>query len=159
MKIITDGVAYVQKSDLFYLNTTGLSVPASILLKTLEVSIDSSDNQYEFVKFERKKEVKYFRDMSCIIDYDQIKDLSIDELITYGQSIVEEKKKLESEYKPMDLKDKINNIDMLKKYKLLDFRMHSLIDAMICKSGKLPMVLPSELSDDKNIKEFFKVKK
>ncbi len=83
MKIITNDSAYVQKNDISYLNLSDLPIPASIFMKVFGngVTIINDSNRYDFVKFDEESEIEYFKDLDWMIDYNEVKDLSEDEII------------------------------------------------------------------------------
>ena len=54
MKIITENAAYVQKND---------------------------NNRYEFVKFEDKNEIEFFKNLDWMVDYNSVKDLNEEDFL------------------------------------------------------------------------------
>ena len=129
MKIITNDSAYVQKNDLAYLNSSDLPIPASIFMKVFGngVTIINDSNRYDFVKFDEESEIEYFKDLDWMIDYNQVKDLSEDEMIKLAESIGEERKQ---------------HTNMVTKCDLLEFKFYSLRDILWFKQGHIPMELP-----------------
>ncbi|MBO5138454.1 MAG: hypothetical protein J6B89_02310 [Bacilli bacterium] len=144
MKIITDNVAYVQKNDIACLNQTDLVIPASIFMKVFgygRVIIDDS-NRYEFFEFEAPEEIEFFKVIDWMIDYNEVKDLSEEETIALGQSIVEEKNSIAQRFNSMTPEERKNNISMVSQCELLDFKIHSLRDVLWFKQGHIKMELP-----------------
>lgn len=144
MKIITDNVAYVQKKDIDCLNQTDLAIPASIFMKVLGngiVIIDDS-NRYEFVEFEAPEEIEFFKGIDWMIDYNEVKDLSEEETIALAQSIAEEKNSIAQRFNSMTPEERKNNMSMVSRCELLDFKMYSLRDILRFKQGHIKMELP-----------------
>lgn len=159
MKIITEKAAYVQKNDLMYLNSSSLAIPASIYMKVFGwgITIIDDRNRYEFVKFEEDSEIEFFKDIDWMIDYNEVKDLTEEEMINLGQSIVEKKNAIAKKYNGMSRKEKKNNCEMIQDCELLEFKMYSLADIIHYKRGELPMDLPVEVVGKKKGNLFQKV--
>lgn len=172
MKIITDDSVYVQKNDIAYLNETDLPIPASIFMKVFGngiVIIDDS-NRYEFVKFEAPEEIEFFKGLSWMINYNEVKDLSKGETITLAQSIAREKNEIATKFNSMSEKERKENMQMVQQCELLDFKIHSLRDVFWFKQGRIKMDLPEEIEYpisfqnpengvQKSIKSIFKKKR
>ena len=129
MKIITSNAVYVQKDDIEYLNSLGLSLPSSVVNKIIEydiMEIDSS-NKYEFVKFGEQSDIEFFKNLDWIIDYSEVKNLSESEMMLLYKKVIEEKNAIAREYNLMSESDRINNMDYVRKYKLLDYKLYSLL--------------------------------
>lgn len=144
MKIINDNSAYVQKNDIAYLNQTDLSIPVSIFMKVFEngiVIIDNS-NRYEFVKFETPKEIEFFKGLSWMINYNDIKDLSEKEIIELGQNIAQERNEIVIKFNSMTEEERKENMNMVQQCDFLDFKMYSLRDFLWFKQGHIKMELP-----------------
>ena len=124
MKIITDNAVYVQKNDIAYLNQTDLTIPASIFMKVFGngIVIINDSNRYEFVKFETPEEIEFFKGIDWMIDYNEAKDLSEEEIIALGQKIVEEKNNIAQRFNSMTPEEKKENMDMVFQCELLDFK-------------------------------------
>lgn len=73
---------YVQMQDIMYLsNETDMPIPASIFTKIFTgVTIVTDTNRFEFVKFDDEHEVKFFKDIEFIIDFDQYKNFLMNNL-------------------------------------------------------------------------------
>ena len=96
MKIIENGKIYVQKNDIALLNETDLAIPASIYVKVYGagiVIIDNS-NRFEFVEFTEKEEIEFFKSLDWIVDYNQVKNLSEEEIKELTSSTLKEKNKI-----------------------------------------------------------------
>lgn len=126
------------------MNQTDLAVPASIFMKVFGngmVIIDDS-NRYEFVTFEAPEEIKFFKDIDWMINYNEVKDFSEEEIIALGQSIAEEKNNIAYRFNSMTPEERKENMDMVSQCELLDFKMYSLRDVLWFKQGHIKMELP-----------------
>lgn len=171
MKIITKDCAYVQKNDIVYLNETDLPIPASVFMKIFGKGtvIINDSNRFEFISFENPDEIEFFKDIDWMIDYNEVKDLSEEEIINLGQSIAQKQNEIAVKYNSMSEKEKEENISMVQQYELLDFKIYSLRDILWFKQGHIKMYLPEgieypanfpkkENSIQKLIKSIFKKK-
>ena len=160
MKIITNDSAYVQKNDIAYLNSSNLPIPASIFMKVFGngVTIINDSNRYDFVKFDKESEIEYFKDLDWMIDYDEVKDLSEDEIIKLAEETKEEQRKIATTFNSMDEEEKDNHTDMIIKCNLLEFKFYSLRDVLWFKQGHIPMKLPEGYAQEKSIKKLLKRK-
>lgn len=161
MKIITSHAAYVQKNDIAYLNQTNLAIPASIFMKVFGrgVFIVDDTNRYEFVEFNLPEEIEFFNGINWMIDYNEVKDLSEEEIISLGQSIVQEKNIIAQRFNSMSLNERKKNKELVFQCELLDFKMYSLRDILWFKQGHIKMKLPKEKGIKKLIKTIFNKKK
>lgn len=62
-------VVYVQMQDMMYLfNEINISIPATIFQKVFaDVTVVTNRNRFNFVKFDEKHEVKFFKEQDFII--------------------------------------------------------------------------------------------
>lgn len=105
------------------------------------VIIDDS-NRYEFVAFNEPDEIDFFSSLDWILDYNQVKDLSEEETIALGQSIVDEKNNIAEGLNSMSPEEREKNRDMVTQYELLDFKKYSLVDFIAFKQGRMKWQLP-----------------
>ena len=148
MKIFTENKVYVQKNDIAYLNQTDLPIPASIFMKVFGqgVVIIDDRNRYEFMEFTKSEEIDFFKKLDWIIDYNEVKELTEDELMALGQSIAERSNMIAKKYNAMTQKEREKNQNMIFEHELLEFKMHSLKDIILFKRGDLKIKLPKDVS-------------
>lgn len=145
MKILKDNKIYVQKNDMAYLNSSGLSIPASIFLKVFGhgINIIDNSNRYEFIEFTDPKEIEFFQGQDWIVDYDAVKDLTEEEILQLGQAVAAEKKRRADEFNAKPKKYRQENYEsVIAGLDLLDFKMYSLRDIIMFKKGELDFPLP-----------------
>ena len=141
MKIIAKDSAYVQKTDILYLLKSNLKIPESIYLK-ISCEVIDENNKYEFIKFTNHNDIKYFKNFSWIIDYNDIKHLNENDIINMCQEIASQINNIADKYNKMSDIEKDKNEDMVQKCELLDYKMHSLRDALWFKQGHINLTLP-----------------
>ena len=145
MKIFKDNSVYVQKNDMVYLNQTDIPIPASIFMKVFGngITIIDERNRYEFVKFEAPEEVEFFQNQDWIVDYNEIKNLTEEELLALGQSIAQEKNKRAEEFNKLPKKQRQQKYEsVVRRLELFDFKMYSIRDMIMFKRGELEFPLP-----------------
>ena len=147
MKIITDDAAYVQKNDIAYLNQTDLDIPASIYLKACETGtfIVDDSNRYEFIRFNKSDEIQFFKNQDWILDYNQVKDKTEDELIEYCERIITQYNELAETFNALSEQEQMQNTELDMQCDLLAFKLFSLQEFIFYRKGLLEMQLPSEL--------------
>lgn len=163
MKIITENAVYVQKNDIAYLNQTDLAIPASIFMKVFgDIFIVDDSNRYEFIEFDAPEEIDFFKAVDWMIDYNEVKALSEEEIISLGKSIIEEKNSIAQKFNFMALEERKRNMNMVSQCELLDFKMYSLRDVLWFKQGHIKMELPegvefpTGLKKEKGIRKLIK---
>ena len=143
MKIITNNKAYVQLNDISYLLRSTDLIPASIFEKCFsDIFICTDQNRYEFMEFDTKEEIDFFKNLDYSIDYLALKDLTEKEIIQYGISLSEKRNEIAKKYNAMSDRDKEKNLDMVTQCELLDFKILSVRDILWFKQGHLQMYLP-----------------
>ena len=145
MKIITDKAVYVQKNDMIALNQFALSIPASIFMKVYgnEITIIDDTNRFEFVSFDEKSEIEFFKELDWIVDYDSVKDLEEAQIIELGQNIAQQRNDIAKKYNAMNDIERRKNEHMIYECEKLDFKMYSLRDILWFKQGHIQFSLPS----------------
>jgi len=130
MKIITDDAIYVQRKDLEYLHDLrSLGIPRSIFVEVFGkgiLTIDNS-NKNDFVKFVAKEDIEFLKNLEWIVDYNELKDLTIEQLTELIEEVVNQMN---------GIADTINELNKEKKpggllhyqWNLLKAKMHSLED-------------------------------
>lgn len=95
---------HIQTNDIIFLNTININLPNTITKKMIsELKLSVNENKLDFVEFSSKKEIEFFKNIECIIDYDEYINLSDEELEEKAQQIYAEiiiiKDKTKDEYK------------------------------------------------------------
>jgi len=161
MKIVLEDKVYVQNNDLSQLMHAmeGKAIPASIINKVFgQVFICCDDNRYEFVEFVEPEEIEFFKELSYSVDYMAVKDLTEDELIKVGSSIIEQRNTIALRYNEMTVEEREANSDLRTECDLLEFKMMSIRDIVWLKQGHLKMKFPKDVKgpdSGKGLKGFF----
>lgn len=152
---------YVQKNDIVYLNQTDLGIPASIFMKIFGngIVIINNRNRFEFVEFTNSHEIEFFKNIDWIIDYNEIKELSEDEIMKLANEMLHKQNEIADKYNNMNPEDKKNNQDMLFQHETLDFKIYSLRDFLWFKQGHLKMELPEGIEYPSDFKPKGLIKK
>ena len=149
MKILKDNKIYVQKNDIAYLNVTNEAIPASIYLKVYGrgITIIDDSNRYEFIEFTDPKEIEFFQRLDWIIDYNEVKDLTEEQIIQLGKEVAAEKNRRADEFNAQPETYRRETIErVLAEQELFDFKMYSLRDIIMFKRGELTFKLPKGVS-------------
>lgn len=148
MKIIKDDKVYVQNIDLTFLldavSCFNISVPNDVMSKIyVPMFICDGSNQYEFKMFEGKDSVEFFKKLDYIVDYDELKNLSDDEIMSYGEKVCEERNSKAHKYNNLPQRE---NDEVFRKLHteiiLLEHKLSSVRDMLWFKEGHIKMTLP-----------------
>lgn len=146
MKVLKDNKIYVQKNDMAYLNSSGLDIPASIFMKVFGqgITIIDNSNRYEFIEFTKPEEVEFFKGVDWIVDYNEVKNLSEEELIEFGQSVGNAKGEKIKQFNAMPEEDRRQQYERVTMdLELMDFKMYTIRDIIMLKRGQLSFPLPN----------------
>ncbi len=133
MKIVKGNKVCVQNIDIAHLMPVvaglGISCPEGVINQIYgKCFICGPDNQYEFREFQGKEFVDFFNKIDYIIDYDSVKDLSDDELMTLGEEVCNKRNGLARKYNNLNFED-VKDVNVQKLYfeiKQLDYKLQSL---------------------------------
>ncbi len=151
MKIVEKDVVYVQKGDLASLfHQENFTLPDSVmklLFKDGNPFYVDNNNACEFVKFEDYYEVEYFKSLDWLIDYNEYKGYTKEELEIIGNNLLTEAKSLAKSYNEMSLSEKKKHKDLLEKCANLDNKIYSLRTLYLYKTGVVWFKLPDGIED------------
>lgn len=158
MKIIRNGVAYIQVLDFQrLLEKEKFEILTSEVFPILfrEASKDSDmfiickDNENDFIEFRNPKSVEFLTSFEEIVDYDEIKDLSYEEMDALRVCIINEKNEIASKVNMMSAEEQKQHSELFERYNTLSSKFMSLNDVYWFKRGKVKLVLPD---DEKELK-------
>ena len=142
MKIITDDAVYVMKNDLKQLFIANSNEMFRKIFNNIILVIDDS-NRYEFEKFDGQREMDFFKGTDWMVDYNDVKDLSKEELEQMCQDIADKRCQITHEFRLMPEDERKKNAQAIElPCTLLDFKMISLRDILWFKMGRLSITLP-----------------
>lgn len=161
MKIINGNVVYAQKNDIVFLTEVDSKIPASVFFKVFSSSIVviNDKNRYDFVRFEEENSVEYLKKTDLILNYDDIKNLSLEEIKNICSNLSNELNSIAMRYNLMNLDTKKENQNLVKQHEILQFKLYCLRDYLKYREGDLNMDIPEHIKsneDNKGIKKLIK---
>lgn len=156
-------VVYVQMNDIMHLNHTDMLIPASIYTKVFTgITIVDDSNRFDFVKFDEEHEVKFFKDLDFVIDYNQYKDLTDEQLDEECKKIVTEMNQIAEQWNGMKEEERRKNFNMLEKHENLEYMLKFITEIYDIKHWNRTMPFPDFVDvpqKPKNRFSFFRRKK
>lgn len=150
---------YVQMQDIMYLsNETNMQIPASIFMKVFTgITIVNDSNRFNWVKFDDEVEVKFFKELDFIIDYNQYKDLTDEQLEEEGNKVAEKANEIAEKWNKMTEDERKENSTLLEEHHNLGYTLKFLSEVYDVKHHKRTMPFPEWMKKTKK-KPFFKKK-
>lgn len=158
MKIVRNGTTYIQIKDLKRLRDSNMLLTNSLLFILHILSNDYLDYKDEdFIKLE-DKDID-FNNVDWIIDFDDIKNCSEEDLINICNNLIGERNTIADKYNHYSIKDRIKNIKMLIKSKDLGYTINCYKDLLEVKRGNKELDLPKGVDFPEGFIKENKVKK
>lgn len=147
MKIVTDNAVYIQNKDIIYLSRINVPVPSSLFnqIYNNDIVIIDDLNGNGFVKLDKDSEIQFFKSLDWIVDYQNVKDLNIDDFKKLKQKIINEKNQIANQYNSMSDKERKENINIVNRFDLLEYKLQSLKEILNYKLGQLDIKMPKEV--------------
>lgn len=141
-------VVYVQMQDIMYLmNEIDMPVPASIFEKVFTgVTIVNDENRFDFVRFDGEHDVKFFRELEFIIDFDQYKGLSDHQLEEEFQKLAAKANEIAEKWNGMTEKQREENSSMYCEHSNTEYMLAFISEIYAVKHGKRIMKFPKFVS-------------
>ena len=134
---------YVQKNDLGKLFDSDIDIPASIFMKSFDKNIIIDDNnRFEYILFDKKEEIEFFKSLDWIVDYKELIKLTEEEIKNIMNEISNEIDEIADKYNSMGEIEKEDNISLYKKCDLLTFKLKSINEILLFKQNKKEIELP-----------------
>ena len=141
MKIIKENTTYIQVKDLKRLRDSNKLLTNSLLfIVHLLSNTNKENNDDDFIILDEKN--GYFEDVDWIINLDEIKDTSEEEIITICNSLIQQRNIIADKYNSFSVKDRIKHIKMLIKCNDLKYEINSYKDILAIKRGEKKLNLP-----------------
>lgn len=155
MKVFKNGKVYVQNEDLILILRSGELMPTSVLEKFYGNGpvIIVKDNMEDYVEFEETDQVEFFKRLDWIVDYDEVKNLSTEELEKLYDDTKDEMVKIRNKYSDLSQNDDCYEKDSIR-YELLGNKLYSLSKIQYFKARKLELALPNETGICRLIRKF-----
>ena len=135
---------YVQIKDLTMLKYANTNISNDVFEAIYDAN-DTNQDENDFVMFDKLEDINFFKSMDFIVDYKVFKDLSIEEIQNQKTIITNEMTNIVNK---LDLKDKTNNKTLLDKYELLKYKLDSINDIILNKSGIKDIPFPLVVDTD-----------
>lgn len=136
-------VVYVQMQDIMHLNQSDLPIPASIYTKVFTgVTIVNDSNRFDFVRFDEVHEVRFFRDLEFVIDYDKYKSLTDKQLEEEGQKLAVKANEIAEKWNNMSEEERKQNSNLLQEHENLGYMLNFLSEIYAVKHRKRKMPFP-----------------
>lgn len=155
MKVFKNGKVYVQNEDLILILRSGELMPTSVLEKFYGNGpvIIVQDNMEDYVEFEETDQVEFFKRLDWIVDYDEVKNLSTEELEKLYDDTKDEMVKIKNKYSDLSQNDDCYEKDSIR-FELLGNKLYSLSKIQYFKARKLELALPNETGICRLIRKF-----
>lgn len=146
MKLINNGCVYVQLNDIVQISGLVSGVPRTVYTKAFQgkSNIIDDSNRYKFVKYDEPDEIIFFMNQYWIIDYNQFKNKTPEEIQEYAHSLFLEEQEIVDEFNNLPESEQDKNYSMLREHRLL---RHMFVDLKLIsdyKDGILNMEIPGE---------------
>ena len=140
-------VVYVQRQDIVYLSSeTDIPIPGSIFEKVFSltgVTIIDDSNRFGFVRFDKEHEVKFFKALEFIIDFDKYKDLSDEQLEEETRKLVDQINEIAKKWNSMTKEERRQNVFLSFDYGNLRYMLQFLSEIYAIKHRKRKMPFPN----------------
>ena len=133
-----------------------LAIPASIFLKVFgnEITIIDDRNRYNFVCFTEAEDIEYFKQLDWMVDYNETKDMSEEELISLIEKTLGEMDSISNAYDLIPTNQGKKRRELAKTFSLLEFKFYSLRNILWYKQGHISLNLPEiESGSIRNLKK------
>lgn len=151
MKIIDKDCVYVQKKDLLFLYKMTFFVPSSIFIKIFKNSFKIDDNtKNDFIKIDEPEQIEFIKKIDWVIDYNEIKDKSLEEVLNLCQNVALERNELASRFDFVS-EEECEYID--NQCEILDYKIYSLREILWFKQGHVHINLPQGIDYPESYKK------
>ena len=133
MKVFKKGCVFVQKKDLVYLYYYASFIPYSLLLKIENILFDFEKDLNEFIKFNKKKEISYFKKIDWILDFNLIHNMEYKEIEDLRKSILSVSDSIINEIKRLPFEKQYKDVILNAKWILNNYKYNSLNEIEINK--------------------------
>lgn len=150
-------------NDIMHLNHTDMPIPASIYTKVFTgITIVADSNWFDFVRFDEEHEVKFFQDLEFVIDYNQYKDLTDEQLEEEYKKSITKMNEIAKKWNGMEEEEREKNFNMLEEHKNLEYMSKFLVEIYDIKHCHRTMPFPDFVDISQKPKKrfsFFRRKK
>lgn len=154
MKIIRGNNLYLQKKDIFFLSRFADNLIIAKLFQIFGESIFTinKSNEREFVKFEDSELAELFLGLDYIVDYDELKNNSLHEIIKKIEKVNVKNMELSDRFDGMDMQQQISNLGMIEEMEKNNHKIRSLREYIVDVQNKTNIELPEEIQKEESEK-------
>ena len=102
----------------------------------------NDSNRFDFVSFNKEHEVKFFRKLEFVIDYDQYKDLTDEQLEEEAQKSAAKANEIAKKWNSMSLDEREQNGNLFQEHENIGYMLNFLTEIYAVKHGKRFMPFP-----------------
>lgn len=138
-------VVYVQMQDMgFICNETDIAIPESIFYKVFHpgTTIINDTNCFNFVRFDKEDEVSFFKSLEFIIDYDDYKDLTLEQMYNKFTTATINFNTLAEKWNALTSDEKKESEDLYYKLNKLEYELLFIAEIIKLKQGCISMPFP-----------------
>ena len=148
-------VVYVQMQDMVFLNSIDDPIPASIYLQVLGngITMIVEHNRFDYIRFEQEDEVKFFRDLEAIVDYNEFANLGLEEIEAKANEISDKISSIVDTYNSMAQEERRKNAKLLEDFEKLKYSHQWIAKIYSAKYSNCQLPMPSESVKQKKLFE------
>lgn len=136
-------VVYVQMQDIMHLHQSDLPMLATIFTKVFTgPTIVNDSNRFDFVRFDEEAEVRFFRDLEFVIDYDKYKGLTDEQLEEEWQKLAVKANEIAKKWNNMSEEERKENSNLLQDHENFGYMLNFLSEIYAIKHRKRTMPFP-----------------
>lgn len=147
MKIVKKDKVYVQRNDLMLLSRHLRRLPTWFFDKITQngpfLCLDC--NRFEFMTFTSPEAIEFFKGIDCLLDFDEVKDMSLAELDEAQDRLMNEYNAKAVEYNALAHEERVEKSDLREEIILSGIKVYSLEDFIAYRRKKLNMTFPSDV--------------
>lgn len=143
-------VVYVQMQDIMFLsNETDMPIPATIFTKVFTGVVIVNDlNRFNFVRFDEEYEVKFFKEIDFIIDFDKYKEFTDEQLEEEAQKLAAKSREIAEKWNSMTEEERKNNLSLYSENENIGYMINFLSEIYAVKHGQQEMSKGTVLIDN-----------
>ena len=152
MKIIRDNRIYIQAKDIALLADSHMDVPQEIVEDYNHTSSSRMNNLERYLCFEGETAIRFFSNQDWIINYDDIKNITLDDCLSLLYKSLDEKNKVLVGLSGLyEIKSKKTEAIINDRIKFLEYKNEQLKDIAKCIINEEPLPLPRELNPKQTV--------
>lgn len=128
---------------MYLTHETDIDIPATIFQEVLTRGrIVTDANRFEFVRFEEEHEVKFFRNLKFIIDFDQYKGFTDEQLEGEAHKLGAKANEIAEKWNDITPEERRKTVELYEEYYNLVYMLNFLSEIYAVKHSKKSMPFP-----------------